>query len=201
MSCFNVMGTACCKFFCYCKTGVFSFIADGLHTVLCSLDIFFHNRSVFKRLFRSLCDGSFQVFLGINLCNGSASGTVCGLYNNREFLRNYSVSHRYCLKKGNRDSGLLKSIPHGKLVGGIFNTCAAVSRKPKLLCQILHCNICQVRTYGCNCIRLYFTADLKNLLFFRNTDLIKKIRIPGSCSAFSPGKHMSFISHFSGFLY
>ena len=148
MTCLNIMGTACCKFFCYCKAGVFTLIADGFHTVLCTLNIFFHNRSVFKRLFCRLCDGLFQLFLGINLCYGPASGTVCGLYNNRKALRKHSVSHRDCLKKRHRDSGLLKGSPHGKLVGGIFNTCAAVSRKSKLLCQILHCNICQIRTYG-----------------------------------------------------
>ena len=119
MTCLNIMGTACCKFFCYCKAGVFTLIADGFHTVLCTLNIFFHNRSVFKRLFCRLCDGLFQLFLGINLCYGPASGTVCGLYNNRKALRKHSVSHRDCLKKRHRDSGLLKGSPHGKLVGGI----------------------------------------------------------------------------------
>ena len=196
MSNLNIMRTSCCKFLGDCKAGVSSLVADRLHTVLRTGNIFLDDCFFLKRLSDCCFNRRRKICRICHLGNCSAARAVCRLYDHRKALRLCYLAFSHTFKIRHRNSCLLECTAHSIFIRGLSDAIRTVSRKSEFFCQILHRNICKIRTNCCYCIRFYPAAFFQDLIHFHNAYLIKKIRILCPCCTFSPGKNMCLISHF-----
>ena len=126
----NKMRSTCGVFLRHRQIGMCSMIRDGLITVLISLNIFFHNGFLFKRLLHCFFDCFFQLVVSCDLGNRSASGTVCWFYNNRELhLHQFRYHPIHLVEFRCRKSRFQKCASHSIFIRGQFNAFRCISRE------------------------------------------------------------------------
>ena len=172
-------------------------IRDGLIAVLISLNIFFHNGFLFKRLLHCFFDCLFQLIVSGDLCDRSASGTVCWFYDNRKLhfhqLWNYPI---HLVKFRCRKSRFQKCASHGIFIRGQLDTFRCISRKSQSCCHFADRNIGKIGCDGCHCIRSDLFTFFKDLIDFHDADRIKMVCCPLTDRTVLPCKYVGLKSHF-----